>query len=65
MSDPGPLKNSHGLLKAVNAYGGSFTGVDEPIIDPAEVPTMRFASIGSQPVSVASAESAPVSQAPP
>jgi hypothetical protein len=27
----------------------------EPIIDPADVPTMRLASIGSQPVSVASA----------
>ena len=27
----------------------------EPIIEPAEVPTIRFASIGSQPVSVASA----------
>ena len=37
----------------------------EPIIEPAEVPTMRFDSIGSHPVSVASAERAPVSQAPP
>ena len=27
----------------------------EPIIEPADVPTIRFASIGSQPVSVASA----------
>ena len=26
----------------------------EPIIEPAEVPTIRFASIGSQPISVAS-----------
>ena len=34
MSDPVPLKPGAGLLNAVNAYGGSFTGVDEPIIDP-------------------------------
>ncbi len=35
MSDPGPLKGSAGLLKAVNAYGASCPGVGEPIIDPA------------------------------
>ena len=37
----------------------------EPIMEPAEVPTMRVASIGSQPVSLASAERPPVSHAPP
>src|SRR2546421_1770796 len=45
--------------------GGTPDASSAPIIDPAEVPTMRSALAGSQPVSVASASSPPVSQAPP
>jgi hypothetical protein len=46
-------------------HGGTPDASSAPIIEPAEVPTMRSALIGSQPVSVASASSPPVSQAPP
>src|SRR2546423_10410019 len=46
-------------------HGGTPDASSPPIIDPAEVPTMRSALAGSQPVSVARASRPPVSQAPP
>ena len=46
-------------------HGGSPEASRPPIIAPAEVPTMRSALPGSQPVSDARASSAPVSHAPP
>ena len=45
--------------------GGRPLAQSDPIIEPAEVPTMISAVDGSQPVSVASASRPPVSQAPP
>ena len=45
--------------------GGTPDAHSAPIIEPAEVPTMWSALIGSQPVSCASACRPPVSQAPP
>ena len=45
--------------------GGRPEATREPIIDPAEVPTITSAVAGSQPVSRARASSPPVSQAPP
>src|SRR3954447_14574490 len=45
--------------------GGTPQATSDPIIDPALVPTMLSALIGSQPVSRASAYRPPVSQAPP
>ena len=45
--------------------GGTPAASSAPIIAPAEVPTIRSALAGSQPVSWASASSPPVSQAPP
>ena len=45
--------------------GGTPEAQREPIIEPAEVPTMWSALAGSQPVSRASASRPPVSQAPP
>src|SRR5205085_3384209 len=46
-------------------HGGTPEASRAPIIEPAEVPTMRSALAGSHPVSVASASRPPVSQAPP
>ena len=46
-------------------HGGRPAAVKAPMTEPADVPTMRSALPGSHPVSVASASSAPVSQAPP
>ena len=46
-------------------HGGTPAAVKAPITEPAEVPTMRSALPGSQPVSRAIACSAPVSHAPP
>ena len=45
--------------------GGTPAATSAPIIEPAEVPTMKSALPGSQSVSFASALSPPVSQAPP
>ena len=46
-------------------HGGTPDATSAPIIEPADVPTIRSALAGSQPVSVASASRAPVSHAPP
>ena len=45
--------------------GGIPATHSDPITEPAEVPTTTSAVAGSQPVSSASASSAPVSHAPP
>ena len=51
--------------RATMSHGGTPHASSAPIIEPAEVPTMRRALPGSQPVSDAIASSAPVSHAPP
>jgi hypothetical protein len=59
-----PSKRSPPEWATMN-HGGSPEASRPPIIAPAEVPTMRSALPGSQPVSDARASSAPVSHAPP
>src|SRR5262249_28105342 len=59
-----PSKTSPAECATMN-HGGTPEAHSDPIIAPAEVPTMRSAVAGSQPVSCASAYIAPASHPPP